>query len=126
MAINITWNDIENSMQTPLSDGDKIQYDESVSEDPNFFELVLRASTNVTWWKAVTLENSKCWPGRLETQDEFCGPVAFRVPNSDLDGEIQLLLGKAKAFGAKVTDMYKITNAVDKKGKHIVLTWMSD
>jgi hypothetical protein len=126
MAISITWNDIENSMHTTLSDGDKIQYDESVSADPNYFELVLRLGQGITWWKAVTLENNKCWPGRVEAQDDSSGPVAFQVPNSELDGDINLLLGKAKAFGVKVTDMYKITNAVDKKGKHIVLTWVQD
>jgi hypothetical protein len=102
-------------------------------------EIVLKSSSNVTWWKGITVFKSlrdvsnrtnEVRLNHIATQDNDHGPKSIVLNVSDLGDSAWLTFEKAKAFGAH-TPMYKFSLGVKNKasrysGLRLTFTWERD
>jgi hypothetical protein len=122
----ITWKELRNSTQIPLSGMDIIEVVETPI-DPGFLELQFELGPAVTVWKHVTLMSgeivdfvSDFWAARLELKDNWRGPTQIRVPAvSPSEGAI--MLGRSKLLGEK--HLYFIPD-FPRAGVKIALKWL--
>ena len=115
---------------------------ESVPELRNKVEIVLVASSNVRWWKGITIFKGVTAPqGRfgvryvrfkhIDTQDDDKSESSGVIDVSDLGGWSRLVFEKAKAFGVH-TEMYRFdlvdikTNKFKYAGMRLTFTWERD
>lgn len=123
-----------------LKDNDVIHLKmEKVSGLKDKVEIVLKSSSNVTWWKGITVfkglrdvsdRQREVRLNHIDTQDDDHGPESVIINVSDLGDVSFLTFEKAKAFGAH-TPMYRF----DLKGKEknfkyagyrLTFTWERD
>ncbi len=128
-----------------LKDNDVIHLKmEKVPALKNKVEIVLISSSNVTWWKGITIfKGIRTGKALLEftdkivrfnhidTHDDEHGPDSMTLNVSDLGDYSYLSFEKAKAFGAH-TPMYKfhLKKRNDKEfkyaGHRLTFTWERD
>jgi hypothetical protein len=133
-----------------LGDNDVIHLKmEKVRDLKDKVEIVLISSSNVTWWKGITIFKgikrgriADVWGGgeiadkmvrfnHIDTHDDEHGPDSMTLNVSDLGDYSYLTFEKAKAFGAH-TPMYKfyLKKRNDKEFKYagyrLTFTWERD
>lgn len=102
-------------------------------------EIVLKSSSNVTWWKGITVfktvrdvsdRTTEVRLNHIDTQDNDHGPESITINQSDLGNSAWLTFEKAKAFGVH-TPMYRfplgVKNGVSRyAGLRLTFTWERD
>src|SRR5262245_53449481 len=126
----ITWEQLKNSVNVPLPEGDRLEVTESDTDQPHF-ELELSNGPGITLWKCVTLTGgeivdnvSKFWIARIELMDEFAGPVMFQL-NSNLMEGTTLFIGKGNESGKRPSNVYHVKQ-FPYRNRRARLRWIAD
>ncbi|MXV50439.1 hypothetical protein GS399_05590 [Pedobacter sp. HMF7647] len=120
MADRINWSAFPN-----LRDFDRFNVVETTGT-PGEITITMNTASAVTLWKSIKFINIHT--GRIlteqQTQDANHGPVRIRISSADYPAH-KFTIAKAKIFGIH-TDMYDIFELVEKDGRSITLTWLTD
>lgn len=113
---------------------------EKVPELKDKIEIVLKTSSNISWWKGITVykylrdvsdRQKQVRLNHIDTQDDDHGPESVIINVSDLGDVSYLLFEKGKAFGVH-TPMYSLflKKKGDKNFKYagyrLTFTWERD
>ena len=129
----ITWEQLKNSVNEPLADGDRIQVVERKIESSGF-EVMLELDPAVTLWKSVTLVSGEVvdgiadiWLGRVELYQSLRGPVSFWIDESQL-AMSGLFLGKDHpdwSYRPRNPNDYHVPE-IPGLGLRVALKWLAD
>jgi hypothetical protein len=107
----------------PLPDGDMIWLTERATADPNSLEIVFKLGDRVSWWKEVkAIDQAGRTMNRIARDGRHRGPLSFTLPAAEVKN---LVFSKAKFLGWH-TEMYRVGNPDQKKGRQLTFSWDKD